>query len=155
MQAATPTITPEELVKRMADPETYPCGSIALLGKVRTSASCPCSLCSPLSPQGSATSSCDDTPKWRETLAAREEEESVPDETATDIISKKLFLSPAKTIFKHKVESGVTPPGASANEQANIRLTVRCGGHAGVAGWREDDPIIPDMPSWAKGPANP
>ena len=62
MQAATPTITPEELVKRMADPEMYPCGSNALLGKVRTSASYPCSLCAPLSPQGSATSSCDDTP---------------------------------------------------------------------------------------------
>jgi hypothetical protein len=73
MQAATPTITPEELVKLMADPETYSCGSIVLLGKVHTSASCPSSLCSPLSPQGSATSSCDDTPKWRETLAAREE----------------------------------------------------------------------------------
>ena len=43
MQAATPTITPEELVKRMADAETYPSGSIALLGKVRTMASCPCS----------------------------------------------------------------------------------------------------------------
>jgi hypothetical protein len=56
----------------------------------------------------------DDTPKWRKTLAAGEEEETVPDETATDIISKKLFLSPAKTIFKHKVESGVTPHGASA-----------------------------------------
>jgi hypothetical protein len=75
-----------------------------VLGKVRTSASCACSLYSPLSPQGSATSSCDDTPKWHETLAAREEEETVPDETATDIVftlSKKLFLSPAKTIFKH------------------------------------------------------
>ena len=38
----------------------------------------------------------------------------MPDETATDIISKKLFLSPAKTIFefKHKVESGVTPVAA-------------------------------------------
>jgi hypothetical protein len=80
----------------------------------------------------------------------------VPDETATDIISKKLFLSSAKTIFKHKVESGVMPPGAtSANEQENIRLTVRHGGHAGVAGWREDDPIIPDTPSWAKEPQNP
>ena len=89
-------------------------------------------------------------------MAAREEEETVPDEAATDsIISKKLFLSPAKAIFTPKVESGVTPPGASANDQANIRLTVRCGGHAGVAGWREDDPIIPDTPSWAKGPANP
>jgi hypothetical protein len=64
-----------------------------------------------------------DTSKWRETLADRERVkkkrvETVPDETATDIISKKLFLSPAKTIFKHKVESGVMPPGASANEQA-------------------------------------
>jgi hypothetical protein len=72
------------------------------------------------------------------------------------MINKKLSLSPAKTIFKHKVESGVTPPGASTNEQANIRqLTVRHGGHAGMAGWREDDPIISDTPSWAKGPANP
>ena len=37
MQAATPTITPEELVKRMADPETYSTHAalfIALLGKV-------------------------------------------------------------------------------------------------------------------------
>mmetsp|Transcript_9937 Transcript_9937/g.22565 ORF Transcript_9937/g.22565 Transcript_9937/m.22565 type:complete len:172 (-) Transcript_9937:60-575(-) len=64
-----------------------------------------CSLCSLhlLSPQGSATSSCDDTPKWRETLAAPEEEETVPDDAATDIINKKIFLSPAKTIFKRKV----------------------------------------------------
>jgi hypothetical protein len=119
MQAATPTITPEELVKRITDPETYLCGSIALLGKVRTSASCPCSLCSPLSPQASRLSDKllrRHAKAWRETLAAREEGETVPDETATDIISNKLFLSPAKTIFMHKVESGVTPPGASANE---------------------------------------
>ena len=139
----------------MADPETFPCSSIALLGKVCTSASCPCSLCSPLSPQGSATSSCDDTPKWRETLAARGEEETVPDETATDIISKKLFLSPAKTIFKHKVESGVTPPGASANEQAKFASPfVMAGMLAWLAGGRMIDLIIPDTPSWAKGPAN-
>ena len=39
------------------------------------------------------------------------------------------------------MERGVTPPGASANERANIRLTVRHGGHAGVAGWQEDDPF--------------
>jgi hypothetical protein len=83
----------------------------------RTSASCPCSLCSPLSPQGSATSSCDDTP-WmncqngvRRWLPVKKNRQCA-DETATDIISKKLFLSPAKTIFKHKVESGVTPVAA-------------------------------------------
>ena len=78
-----------------------------------------------LSPQGSATSStCDDTPKWRETLVAREVEETVPNETATGMfISKKLFLSPAKTIFKLKMKSGVSrrleQVPASANEQAD------------------------------------
>ena len=65
---------------------------------------------------------------------------------------KKLMFSPAKTIFKHKVESGVTPPGASANEQANIRLTKFHGKHAGVPGWSEDEPVIPDTPTWAKSP---
>ena len=63
---------------------------------------------------------------------------------------KKLMFSPAKTIFKHKVESGVTPPGASANEQANIRLTKFHGKHAGVPGWSEDEPVIPDTPTWAQ-----
>ena len=111
MQAATPTITPDPHPEEL---ETYPCGSIALLGKVRTSASCPCSLCSPLSPQGSVThqaQACDDTPKWREILAAREEEETVKrqcqmKQRLASSPSKKLFLSPAKTSFKHKVETG-------------------------------------------------
>ena len=112
---------------------------------------CLCSFCR--SPQGSATESCDDTPKWRKTLAAREEEEEAEEEEeeAEDIM-KKLMFSPAKTIFKHKVESGVTPPGASANEQANIRLTKFHGKHAGVPGWSEDEPVIPDTPTWAKFP---
>ena len=37
--------------------------------------------------QRQPTHSCDDTPTWRETLAVHEEEETVPDETATDIIA--------------------------------------------------------------------
>ena len=47
----------------------------------------------------------------------------------------------AKTVFKHNVESGVTPPGASANQQAMIRLCREHGTHAGVPGWREQSPI--------------
>ena len=106
MLAGTPTITAEELAKRLADPETYPCHSAALQGKHRDVETCLCSFCR--SPQGSATESCDDTPKWRKTLAAREEEEEAEEEEeeAEDIM-KKLMFSPAKTIFKHKVESGV------------------------------------------------
>ena len=152
MLTGTPMITPEELAKRLADPETYPCCSVALHGTVhRDVETCLCSFCR--SPQGSATESCDDTPKWRKTLAAREEEEEAEEEEeeAEDIM-KKLMFSPAKTIFKHKVESGVTPPGASANEQANIRLTKFHGKHAGVPGWSEDEPVIPDTPTWAKSP---
>ena len=104
--------------------------SAALQSKHRDVETCLCSFCR--SPQGSATESCDDTPKWRKTLAAREEEEEEAEEEEEEAeeeeeeaedIMKKLMFSPAKTIFKHKVESGVTPPGASANEQANIRLT--------------------------------
>ena len=67
MLAGTPTITAEELAKRLADPETYPCHSAALQGKHRDVETCLCSFCR--SPQGSATESCDDTPKWRKTLA--------------------------------------------------------------------------------------
>ena len=81
----------------------------------------------------------------------------MPAETATDIISKKLFLSPAKTIFKHKVESDVTPPGASANEQTNIRLTVRV--MAGMLAWLAGGRMILSSQThplaWAKGPSNP
>ena len=108
----------------------------------------------PRSPQGLATESCDDTPKWRKTLAAREEEEEAEqEEEEAEDITKKLMFSPAKPIFKHKRrESGVTPPGASANEQANIRLTKFHGKHAGVPGWSEDEPVIPDTPTWAKSP---
>ena len=57
MQASTPTITPEELAKRMSDPETYACCSEALVGKHRDVENCLCSFCR--SPQGSATESCD------------------------------------------------------------------------------------------------
>ena len=40
MATSTPTITPEELARRMAEPQTYACGSAALLGKFRDSATC-------------------------------------------------------------------------------------------------------------------
>lgn len=46
---------------------------------------------------------CDNTPKWRKTLAARKEEGEVAEEEEEEAedITKKLMLSPAKTIFKH------------------------------------------------------
>ena len=124
--------------------------SIALLGKVRTSASCARARSVHLyhlkaQRQAPATTRQSGVRLWLPVKKKRK----CQMKQRLDIISKQLFLSPAKTIFKHKVESGVTTPGASANEQANIRLTVRHGGHAGVAGWREDEPIIPDTPSWA------
>ena len=101
MQAGTPTITAEELAKRLADPETYPCCSAALQGKHRDVETCLCSFCR--SPEGSATESCDDTPKWRKTLAAREEEEEAEqEEEEAEDITKKLMFSPAKPIFKHE-----------------------------------------------------
>ena len=46
------------------------------------------------------------------------------------IAIRLAFTSPDKIIAKLKVESGVTPPGASANEQANIRLSKFHDGHA-------------------------
>ena len=78
MLAGTPTITAEELAKRLADPETYPCHSAALQGKHRDVETCLCSFCR--SPQASATESCDDTPNRRKTLASREEEEEADEE---------------------------------------------------------------------------
>ena len=47
------------------------------------------------------------------------------------IAIRLAFYSPDdKIIIKLKVDSGVTPPGASANEQANIRLSKFHDGHA-------------------------
>ena len=141
MLAGTPTITAEELAKRLADPETYPCHSAGLQSKHRDGETCLCSFCR--SPQGSATESCDDTPKWRKTLAACEEEEEAEgeEEQAEDIT--KMQEAHVLTCQDHLQAQGgercqrVTPPGASANEQANIRLTKFHGKHAGVPGWSE------------------
>ena len=137
MLAGMPTITAEELAKRLADPETYPCCSAALQGKHRNVETCLCSF--RRSPQGSATESCDDTPKWRKTLAAREEEEEAEEEEEeAEDITKKLMFSPAKTISSStKGGERRHAPGASANEQANIRLTKFHGKHAGVPGWSD------------------
>ena len=119
MLAGTPTITAEELAKRLADPETYPCCSAALQGKHRDVETCLCSFCR--SPEGSATESCDDTPKWRKTVAAPGEEEEAEEEEAD--ITKKIMFSPAKTIFNHKVESGVTAHATWSKRQRASRPT--------------------------------
>ena len=115
---------------------------------------CLCSFCR--SPQGSATESCDDTPKWRKTLAAREEEEEAEqEEEEAEDITKKLMFSPAKPIFKHKrwrAASRRLEQAPMCNEQANIRVTKFHGKHAGVPGWSKDEPAIPDTPTWAKSP---
>ena len=127
---------------------------IAGHGTVTWRPACARSSVVPRSPQGLATESCDDTPKWRKTLAAREEEEEAEqEEEEAEDITKKLMFSPAKRHLQaQKVESGVTPPGASANEQANIRVTKFHGKHAGVPGWPKDEPAIPVTPTWAKSP---
>ena len=46
------------------------------------------------------------------------------------IVVRLAVTSPDKIIIKIEVESGVTPPGASANEQANICLRKFHDGHA-------------------------
>lgn len=150
MSASTPSITPEELAKRMEDPMTYCCGSAALLGKYREQANCICQVCR--SPIGSATSSCDDSPKWRQTLAAREEieEEELEKEYETagsTSTAKELFRSPAKTVFTHNVESGNTPDGAAGWQWTTSRAANE---HPGVPGWRESSPVHPATPSWQK-----
>ena len=118
MQAATPTIKAEELAKRLADPETAAGGYSNATPTVVQPA------VPERSPQGSETSSCADTPKWRETCAAREEEEEDALEReygASEITKQITFTSPAKTIFTHKVESGVA---SRRLEQAALTSTT-------------------------------
>jgi hypothetical protein len=45
MSAETPRITRAELAKRLADPETYVCGTDDVMGKERDVATCICALC--------------------------------------------------------------------------------------------------------------
>ena len=132
----------------MAEPETYNCGSAALLGRFRERADCPCAICK--SPAGSATSSCDDSPAWRATLAAREEaeEEELDKEyeaAASEQAARELVRSPPKTRFTHNVETGWTPSGAEGWQQTKARVA---NAHPGVPGWRESSPIHPVTPSW-------
>ena len=116
MAASTPTITSKELEKRMAEPEPPPFDSPAAVGMQKRLFSDSSPTSSNKSPAGSATSSCDDTPKWRKILAAREEAEEdqweKDWEASASMKSPEPFRSPAKTVFTHKAESGRTPDGA-------------------------------------------
>ena len=135
----------------MAEPQTYACGSAALLGRFRDPATCVCDIC--MSPAGSATRSCDDTPKWRGIAAARRAVEELlnegsdeePEAVASENTTKELFSSPAKTIFTHSVETGRTPSGAEGWRQTAARVE---NAHCGVPGWRASSPVNPATPSW-------
>ena len=135
----------------MAEPETYNSGSAALLGRFRERADCPCAICK--SPAGSATSSCDDLPAWRATLAAREEAEEEELDTeyeaaASEQAARELFRSPAaKDSLVHSQRGDRLDAKRSAGgwQQAKARMA---NAHPGVPGWRESSPIHPATPSW-------
>ena len=150
MADATPTIANKEQAKVVTEPETTGAGSPSVLGKhPRLQYESPPSIGA--SPVGSATSSSDDTPKWREIEAARkradDEEEDKCAEAQAASEAEAAFLSPAKTVFTHKAESGITPDGASGSQQANLRVGMQ---HPGVPGHSESFPVHPATPSWAK-----
>ena len=63
------------------------------------------------------------SPKWRKTLAAREEEEQAEKEEEEEAEDTMKVLICQDHLQAQGGERCVAPPGASANEQANIRLT--------------------------------
>ena len=61
-----------------------------------------------------------------------------------DFSTEVVANSPNKTVFTHDPVSGMTPLGATANQQATLRVEME---HAGVPGHRFESPINPATPA--------
>ena len=55
--------------------------------------------------------------------------------------------SPPKSVFSHDTSSGYTPPGASDEGKAVLRMEKK---HPGVPGHTQSSPVIVSTPSWQK-----
>ena len=129
-------ITPEVLNQRMADPQTWPCGTEGINYVFRNDCRAPCCIIPAVTPEG------DDTPKH--VVAAAQHAaamEGIPQPSFDNVEAEAEadFMSPPKTIFTHNRETGET-----CIRGLNARVDAA---HWGVPGKSDKDPVIVDTPS--------
>ena len=76
-----------------------------------------------------------DTPKWADLLARREEEE------------EEVAQTPAKTVWTHDPTSGITPPGGGDAEKAILRPAHLARTFPNLPGSSRDNPTFLDTPT--------
>ena len=134
-RSSTPTFdySPDEL-RRFHYPEEYPCYNLE--GDYTPADNCREKCCvTKGTPEG------DDTPKWKDTLAARQADAMARQELASPL-AQPDFDSPKKT-FTHDKSSGITPPDVRGVERDRVQAILRAS-----KGWEKAHPGIPGKRSF-------
>ena len=99
-----------------------------------------CCILPPGTPDG------EDSPKWKETLAARQEDAPLmAQQEGGSPLAQPNFDSPKKT-FTHDKSSGITPPDVRGEERDRVQAILRASkgwetAHPGIPGKRKADAI--------------
>ena len=137
-RSSTPDSSPEAL-RRFLHPEEYPCYDLE--GVYKFTPGCRGRCCFTAgTPDG------EDTPKWKETLAARQEDAPpMAQQEGESPLAQPNFDSPKKT-FTHDKSSGITPPDVRGEERDRVQAILRASkgwetAHPGIPGKRKADAI--------------
>ena len=136
--------SPDALVRRFmypeACPEEYPCYNLADEYVPTSGCRERCCILPPGTPDG------EDSPKWKETLAARKEDAlPMAHQEGASPLAQPNFESPKK-IFIHDKSSGITPPDLRGEERDRVQAILRASkgwetAHPGIPGKRKADAI--------------
>ena len=137
-RSSRPDSSPEAL-RRSLHPEEYPCYDLE--GVYKYTPGCRGRCCFTAgTPEG------EDSPKWKETLAARQEDAPLmAQQEGGSPLAQPNFDSPKKT-FTHDKSSGITPPDVRGEERDRVQAILRASkgwetAHPGIPGKRKADAI--------------
>mgnify|MGYP007128800264 CR=1 FL=1 len=136
---ATCDFSPDEM-RRFCHPDEYPCYNSVGVYKPMSGCRERCCILPPGTPGG------EDSPKWKETLAARKEDAlPMAHQEGASPLAQPNFDSPKKT-FTHDKSSGITPPDVRGEERDRVQAILRASkgwetAHPGIPGKRKADAI--------------
>ena len=119
-------------MRRFCHPDEYPCYNSVGVYKPMSGCRERCCILPPGTPDG------EDSPKWKETLAARKEDAlPMAHQEGASPLAQPNFESPKK-IFIHDKSSGITPPDLRGEERDRVQAILRAS-----KGWETAHPGIP------------
>ena len=129
-RSSRPDSSPEAL-RRSLHPEEYPCYDLE--GVYKYTPGCRGRCCFTAgTPEG------EDSPKWKETLAVRQEDAPpMAQQEGGSPLAQPNFDSPKKT-FTHDKSSGITPPDVRGEERDRVQAILRAS-----KGWETAHPGAP------------